>query len=86
MIYLKWLSGKQFVLNCDVIKYIEATPDTVITLTTGEKIMVKDRVEEVVHLTMEYRRRVLNEPPAHAKSGKSLGAHSGNLENESGAV
>jgi flagellar protein FlbD len=57
------LNGKPFVLNCEWIKTVESTPDTVITLTTGEKFMVKESVEEIVRRTTEYQKRLHQEPP-----------------------
>jgi flagellar protein FlbD len=59
VIRLKRLNGSQFVLNCDLIKTIEATPDTLITLTSGEKLMVLEKVDDVVSATIEYRRKLL---------------------------
>jgi flagellar protein FlbD len=56
MIRLKRLNGSAFVLNCELIKTIEATPDTVITLVTGEKLMVLEPVDEVVREAAEYRK------------------------------
>jgi flagellar protein FlbD len=64
MIEVSRLNGKKFVLNCELIKYIEATPDTVITLTTGEKMMVREGVDDLVRRTMDYRKRLYQEPPA----------------------
>ena len=63
MIYLTRLNGKEFVLNCDLIKFIEATPDTVITLTQGEKFMVRENVDAVIRATMEYRQKLYQDPP-----------------------
>jgi flagellar protein FlbD len=56
MIHLSRLNGKPFVLNADLIKFVEATPDTVISLTTGEKIMVAEDVDTVVQRAIEYGR------------------------------
>lgn len=57
------LNGKEFVLNADTIKFVEATPDTVITLTTNdEKFMVKESVGEVIRLAIEYKRKWLWTP------------------------
>jgi flagellar protein FlbD len=64
MIQLSRLNGNHFVLNCELIKAIEATPDTVITLSTGEKIMVRESVDDVVKKTMDYRKRLYQEPPS----------------------
>lgn len=58
MIQLSRLNGKVFVLNCEMIKFIEATPDTVITLESNEKLMVREGVEEVIRLSIEYRRKL----------------------------
>ena len=48
-------------MNCEMIKLIEATPDTVITLATGEKMMVKETVDEVIRRTVEFRKRLYQE-------------------------
>jgi flagellar protein FlbD len=64
VIRLKRLNGSQFVLNCDLIKTIESTPDTLITLSSGEKIMVLEQVDEVLRLTMDYRKRLVQDPPS----------------------
>jgi flagellar protein FlbD len=56
MIRLHRLDGKEFVLNCDLIRQLEAMPDTLITLTTGEKLLVADTVEQVTELARAYRR------------------------------
>lgn len=58
MIRLSRLNGKEFVLNCELIKFIEATPDTVITLITGEKLMVRESVDDVIEATVRYRQKV----------------------------
>lgn len=68
MIMLHRLNGKEFVLNAEHIKFVEATPDTLITLTTSdEKFMVKESVEAVVNEVIEYKRRWLWSPPEHRK-------------------
>lgn len=63
MIELSRLNGKQFILNCELIQTIESTPDTLITLRSGEKLMVREPAQEVVRLTVEYRKRLFQEPP-----------------------
>ncbi len=63
MIELSRLNGKKFILNCELIKMIEATPDTVITLTSGEKLMVKDQVDDVVERSTDYLKRLRQESP-----------------------
>jgi flagellar protein FlbD len=56
MVPLSRLNGEKFVLNADFIEMIEETPDTVVTLTSGKKMMVKDRLDDVVKRVIEYKR------------------------------
>lgn len=56
MIVVHRLNGKEFILNCELIKYVEATPDTLITLSDNEKIMVKESVKDVISATVRYKR------------------------------
>jgi flagellar protein FlbD len=66
MITLHRLNGKEFVLNAEQIKFVESTPDTVITLATeNEKFMVKESVSEVVQMVIDYKRQWMYGPPAH---------------------
>ena len=46
----------EFVLNAEIIDTIEQTPDTVITLTDGKKLIVEESMDDVVRKTMAYRR------------------------------
>jgi flagellar protein FlbD len=63
MITLHRLNGKEFVLNAEQIKFIESTPDTLITLMTNdEKFMVKESVEQVIQSVINYKRQWLWEP------------------------
>ena len=54
MIRLTNFSNEPFLLNAELIKYVEARPDTFITLTTGDRIVVKETPEEVLRETVEY--------------------------------
>lgn len=47
-----------FVLNAELIETIEETPDTVITLTNGKKLIVAEGMNEVVRRVMDYRREI----------------------------
>lgn len=58
MIRLTRLNGKEFVVNAEMIQFVETTPDTVITLLSNEKIVVRESVEEVVERVIAYGRRV----------------------------
>ena len=46
----------EFILNAEIIETIEQTPDTVVTLTNGKKLIVEEKMEEVVRRVMAYRR------------------------------
>lgn len=61
MIHLTRLNGNPLVVNSDLIKYAEASPDTMLTLVNGEKIVVLESCEEVVSRTTAYRARVFGE-------------------------
>ncbi len=61
MIQLTRLNGSLMVVNSDLIKYAEASPDTMLTLINGEKIMVLETCEQVVERTVAYRTRLLTE-------------------------
>ncbi|MBZ5495473.1 MAG: flagellar FlbD family protein [Acidobacteriia bacterium] len=56
MIQLTKINGHQIVLNADLIEYIEETPDTVITLTNNDKVIVKDHMSEIIDKVVRYRR------------------------------
>jgi flagellar protein FlbD len=58
MIRLTRLNNRSLVVNPDLIKFIENAPDTVITLVTGEKIVVLETAEEVMARIVEYRQRL----------------------------
>ena len=58
MIKLTRLSHEPLVLNSDLIEYMEATPDTVITLTTGQKLRVSEPADEVIARVIAFRRAV----------------------------
>lgn len=58
MIELTRLNNRKFVLNCDLIESVEETPDTVITLTSGKKIIVKENRQEVRNLVILFRQEI----------------------------
>ena len=58
MIRLTRLNNRPLVVNPDLIKFIENAPDTVITLVTGEKIVVLESAEEVMTRIVDYRRQL----------------------------
>ena len=62
MIEVTRMNGKQFTLNSDLIETIEETPDTVLTLTTGKKIIVKESRQKVKNLVKLYRKEIFSIP------------------------
>jgi flagellar protein FlbD len=62
MIRLTRLNHVPIVLNSDLIEHIDVTPDTVITLTNGQILRVRETAEEVVERIVEFRRRILAGP------------------------
>jgi flagellar protein FlbD len=59
MIKLTRLNGVPFYLNSDLIEHIDATPDTVITLTSGPKFLVSELADDVCEKVLAFRRSVL---------------------------
>lgn len=55
MIRLTQLHGESFILNAELIRYVEARPDTFITLTTGERIVVREQMDEVMERAVRYQ-------------------------------
>ena len=55
MIKLTRLGGEAFILNAELIQYVEARPDTFITLTTGERLVVTESMDEVLRRTVAYQ-------------------------------
>lgn len=55
MIKVRRLNNTEFMINCELIEFIEETPDTVITLTTGKKFVVKDSMEEILSRIIVYK-------------------------------
>jgi flagellar protein FlbD len=67
MIKLTRINLAPFYLNPDLIEHMEATPDTVISLTTGQKFVVVEPPEAVIERIIEFRRRLA--PPAAGREG-----------------
>lgn len=58
MIKLRRLNGKEFVLNCELIEFVESTPDTVITIVSNNKLVVIETIDEVIDKVIEYKRKI----------------------------
>lgn len=60
MIHLTRINGRPIIINSDLIEHIESTPDTVVSLTTKQSLMVLETVDEVVDRIVEFRRRIFS--------------------------
>jgi uncharacterized protein YlzI (FlbEa/FlbD family) len=73
MILLTRLNNKPLLVNADLIKFVEQSPDTIVTLITGEKIVVRESSEQLLALVIEFRRSVLRNLPVFWDSSSSHG-------------
>ena len=58
MISLRRLNNQAIMVNADLIESLESTPDTVITLTSGNKLLVRDSMEEIQSKIIEFKRQI----------------------------
>lgn len=73
MIKLTRLGGEGFLLNAELICYAEARPDTFVTLTTGERLVVRESMDEVMQRTLDYQRSKHLVPAARSRASTSAG-------------
>ena len=84
VIWLTRLNRVPLVLNSDLIEHIEATPDTVITLSNGQILRVRETAEEVVERVVAFRRRICSPAAPHQLCEGSGPAESGTALPEAG--
>ena len=72
MIRLTRINKVPIVLNSDLIEHVETTPDTVITLTTGQKLMVLESADEVIGKVIDFRRAVASGAETTASTAQSV--------------
>jgi flagellar protein FlbD len=63
MIKITRLDGELFLLNAELIRYVESRPDTIVTLISGERIMVRESMDDVMRLAVDYQRSKHLLPP-----------------------
>lgn len=90
MIRVTRLNDKEFVINTDLIKTIEATPDTVIRLVSEDKYVVRESVDEIIRRIVDYRRTcyqevnsLIDESQSHHNNNLSAEQHSPREEDNS---
>ena len=64
MIKVTRLRGEEFYINCDKIEFIESTPDTVVSLTTGNKVVVRETPEQLLNGIKVYKTGLAGMVPA----------------------
>lgn len=79
MIHVTRLNNHPLVVNADLIKFVEITPDTVITLVTGEKLVILESMEQLLERIAEFRRNSLS-CPGGLNGCDDQGRGSGNRE------
>ena len=62
MIRVTRLNNKEFVVNAELILFVEETPDTVITLLNHEKMVVRESADEIVRRVIEFARTIRSFP------------------------
>ncbi|QOY88865.1 flagellar FlbD family protein [Paludibaculum fermentans] len=77
MIRLTRLNLEPIVINSDLIECVESTPDTVLKLTNGQRLMVRESLDEVVARVIEYRRAIAAAPPASGRGGTAAALFAG---------
>lgn len=75
MIQLTRLNAQPLVVNSDLIKFVERSPDTVLTLLTGEKIVVRETVDVVLQKIIEFRKSILAGTPMDSPSASTANAN-----------
>ena len=63
MVKITRLNGTILVVNADMIEFLEATPDTIVTLNTGRKVVAKESIDELIDKVVEYKRLALRLEP-----------------------
>jgi len=61
MISVHRLNNEEFLINCDLIEFVEETPDTVISMTSGRKLVVSETCDEIKRLIIEFKRQIYND-------------------------
>lgn len=61
MILLTRLNGQQFVINAEKIRFLESTPDTIVCTDHGDRVMVRETIQEVMRRAIDYA-RVIRRP------------------------
>ncbi|MGE5495296.1 MAG: flagellar FlbD family protein [Burkholderiales bacterium] len=67
MINVHRLNSEEFLVNCELIEFVEETPDTVISMASGRKLVVSEKCDEIKRLVIEYKRQIYSASPKEDK-------------------
>ncbi len=56
MIKVTRINDSELVINADLIEFVESTPDTIISLTTGKKVVVRESADEIIDRVAKFKR------------------------------
>jgi flagellar protein FlbD len=70
VIHVTKLNGLPFLINAELIEQLQQTPDTVIVLTSGTSVVVKETVDQVIKRVMDYRRSIVQGTPSTVEPEK----------------
>ena len=62
MVKLTRINGTEIVINADLIEFVETLPDTIVTLTNGQKIIIRESIDQVVERVKEFKRDINSRP------------------------
>ena len=68
MIKLTRLNNTLIVVNSDLIEFVEETPDTIVTLTTGQKVIIRESADEVIEKVISFKKRIFNGPTSNKRA------------------
>jgi len=74
MIALRRLNNQEIMVNADLIECLESTPDTVVTLTSGNKLIVRESMTEVQQRIIDYKRKILGPEGEEAEHSRLPGS------------
>ena len=63
------INGTKIVINAELIEFVEDTPDTVITLSTGKKMVVKEKSYKIIDLVIRYKQEIFTQLPKVSQEG-----------------
>lgn len=69
MIRVTRLDNSNLIINSDMVEFIESTPDTIVTLTDGKKIIVKEDPNTLINMIVEFRQRVMQPLQSNHEAG-----------------